>query len=162
MVAHLNYTDTHKLLLRSWSALVPLSLVTTTWEVINWSCISIITGRMFASSSSPRESSVRGIVFHRLSWMRHPWIHSNRSWVISGRIWATNKLCFSSLLFIKFKFNWKRTTLKKITHCERKVIGAYYLLSSPRYHQNYLVCGNTFTGIYSCICGNFMFTNIQM
>jgi len=36
--------------------------------------------------------------------MRHPWIHSNGNWTISGRIWATNKLCFSSPLFIKFKF----------------------------------------------------------
>ena len=83
-----------------------LSQVTTTWEVINWSCISIITGWMFTSSSSPRESSVRGIVFHRLLWMRHPWIHWNGNWTISGRIWATNKLCFSSPLFIKFKFKY--------------------------------------------------------
>jgi len=74
---------------------------------------------MFVSFSSPRESSVRGIV-HRLSWMRHPWIHSNGNWMISGRIWATSKLCFSSPLFIKFKF--RNAVLMSVGHLATRTI----------------------------------------
>ena len=36
--------------------------------------------------------------------------------MISGRIWATNNLCFSSPLFIKFKFKFKPTDVSDDKH----------------------------------------------